>query len=61
MIAAEEVLAYIHDNPGCLCVEIARALRTTAPHVNIELRALRERGEIVSDGNTRATRYRATE
>jgi DNA-binding MarR family transcriptional regulator len=58
--ANEDVLIFIRENPGCLCVDIARALETSPAHVSVELRVLRERGVIVSDGNTRGTRYTVT-
>jgi predicted transcriptional regulator len=54
-----EVELFIRDNPGCRCVEIAAALETSPAHVSVELRVLRERGAITSDGNTRGTRYTA--
>jgi DNA-binding MarR family transcriptional regulator len=54
-----DVLLYIQENPGCKCVDIAKALETSPAHVSVELRVLRFRGVIVSDGNTKGTRYTA--
>jgi hypothetical protein len=58
--ACEDVLLFIRDNPGCRCIDIAAALESSPAHVSVELRVLRERGAIVSDGNTKGTRYTVT-
>ena len=54
-----EVLIYIQEHPGCTCFEISRALDVLPAHVSVELRVLRARNAITSDGNTKGTRYTA--
>lgn len=56
---AEDVLRYIRKSPGARCYQIAEALDAPASYVSVELRALRRRGAITSEGNTRGTRYTA--
>lgn len=53
------LLAYIAENPGQTCEQIAQALRVKPSILSVRLREARAAGAIKSKGNTRGTRWRA--
>jgi DNA-binding MarR family transcriptional regulator len=52
------LIAYIAENPGQTCEQIAEALKVKASIMSVRLREARAAGTIKSKGNTRGTRWR---
>jgi DNA-binding IscR family transcriptional regulator len=53
----KDVLAYLRRNPGSRCSDIATAHDTRPAFVTPVLQMLRAAGKVVSEGNTRGTRW----
>lgn len=55
--AAREVAQFVAENPGLGVEEIARRLDTTTKELALPIRKLVGSGELVTEGQKRATRY----
>lgn len=58
---AQEILAYLQENPGSTTTMIAKGVKTTLWNTNRHLRELEDNGDVTRTGRTKGTRWHLVE